>query len=195
MSFKRSAIAAFFVLLASSAFAQGCGGTTSKETKPSSSGGSSGVGAGGGHDSAGTGGAVSAAPDPECARDLDCTSGMVCRVGKCIAGYDCGPATCRSIGPRCDVGSTAEVAAGCWTGRCVPVSECREIARCEVCANNDLLCVVVEHEMSSQLACIEFPEQCQDSPGCDCLGPVGCVNGLSCLEASAAMVKCIGNVE
>ncbi len=44
--------------------------------------------------------------------------------GECPVRCDPDTVTCDGLPPRCPVGQAASVAAGCWTGDCVPAMEC-----------------------------------------------------------------------
>jgi hypothetical protein len=60
-----------------------------------------------------------------------------CVAGRCVAGFACDPSqvTCRVAPPSCAAGEIPSINASgnCYTGACVPASECTGVAGCGAC--------------------------------------------------------------
>jgi hypothetical protein len=74
------------------------------------------------------------------------------------------------------------VAAGCWSGGCLPATDCDWVPDCSFCSNQQL-CMYDNRGECSLLRCVdELPECGPMEPVCACTGAEWCM-GSSCSPA------------
>jgi hypothetical protein len=133
---------------------------------------------------------VSAPPPPDC--ELVCVqsrcsalqlppNALACVAGRCVAGFNCDTSnvTCRTAAPACDVGQVPAVTpkGDCYTGSCVPPTQCATVTGCGACASAEA-CVVYQTQLGIQFHCVTIPNACNGDVTCGCLGPTACTDAF-----------------
>lgn len=112
-----------------------------------------------------------------------------CRVGRCVAGYDCrwSVVTCKQLQPVCGPGETNSVTGNCW-GPCVPATECAEVSKCGQCAPGQR-CVMKQAKINGGRHCVEVPASCTNNATCQCMGASVCLAPHdTCADAKDALI-------
>ncbi|MDX2053648.1 MAG: hypothetical protein SFV15_14705 [Polyangiaceae bacterium] len=126
-----------------------------------------------------------------------CTSQQVtegdiaCVAGRCVLNRSCDDraVTCDAPTPQCDGGRVPEVANNCYTGRCLPPSECSSVSSCAVCTQANLRCAIQEGRPGNTFHCVETPPACQGNVSCGCMGV--CQGLFQCPDPSAKALMCV----
>ena len=117
---------------------------------------------------------------------------VACVAGRCVAGFNCDDSevTCRVATPICPDGQVPGVNADgtCYTGGCVPTTQCRSVASCNVCGSSQA-CVTNQSRGRNEHHCVTVPAGCS-SANCSCLGDSVCLSPYSsCDNNSSGGVK------
>jgi hypothetical protein len=139
---------------------------------------------------AGTSGDAGAASSLECTNNKQCGGGS-CIFGRCVVRpQECRPSKviCNEPPPGCAEGEMPSVVDGCW-GDCVFRTECGYLDDCDICTQNELLCLEWEQEDGSAFGCTSRPDNCVPLD-CDCLSPRIC-GALSCIDTRDDRVVCL----
>jgi hypothetical protein len=115
-----------------------------------------------------------------------------CNAGHCTLDVSCGEAevTCKAVKPTCEKGLVPAVAESCWTGDCVPVTECSRVSSCDACDAAGLTCVVNSTNSAFPIVhCIPQPSVCTE-PSCACMGEAVCSDGSGVCDDSGPAIVC-----
>ena len=122
----------------------------------------------------------------KCAELQLSNSAAACVAGHCVAGFDCDASkvTCRIAPPTCIGGEVPAIKGLCYTGACVPASECLNVPSCAACGPNQA-CAAYQTQRGVEYHCVPVPETCHGSAGCECMGPSTCISPyMSCTNFS-----------
>jgi hypothetical protein len=102
-----------------------------------------------------------------------------CVAGRCVLDLSCNTryVSCDAAPPRCPAGSVPSVAGSCWTGGCLPVTECSSVASCEVCEASGTTCINTTIGLGDSFHCV--------------LPPPGCDGTCSCMQTCRPNEQCI----
>jgi hypothetical protein len=122
-------------------------------------------------------------------------SDVACIAGRCTWSRTCNPAgvTCLMASPMCPVGQAPLVVGNCYSGGCVKVEDCSEVASCDMCksgttaAPTGLLCATFQ-TLPPSYHCVSTPQACVGNPTCSCMGI--CSGGLSCVVPDSTTLTC-----
>jgi hypothetical protein len=122
-------------------------------------------------------------------------SDVACIAGRCTWSRTCNPAgvTCLMASPMCPVGQAPLVVGNCYSGGCVKVEDCSEVASCDMCksgttaAPTGLLCATFQ-TLPPSYHCVSTPQACVGNPTCSCMGI--CSGGLSCVVPDSTTHTC-----
>lgn len=143
--------------------------------------------------------AVPYCAEKTCAQKACAARGLIpdspnCNIGRCVE-FSCQASgvSCSNPEPSCPPGETAAVDwdAHCWSGGCVPVTQCHHI-ECSKCDAATQVCVVLNVNGWSQ--CIDIPPACNGKATCDCMGSTVCVGVFSECKAFDAGLTCNADV-
>jgi hypothetical protein len=116
-----------------------------------------------------------------------------CVAGRCVKGYDCDTTklTCRVAEPACQPGEVPQMLDQCYTGACVPASQCSFVPECGKCAAGDA-CASYVTQLGPLRHCVSIPAACGGAASCSCLGPTTCLQPFGmCSEFSGILgVSC-----
>jgi hypothetical protein len=113
------------------------------------------------------------------ARNIPATRAL-CRAGRCVldVGCDASQVLCRAAAPDCPAGAVPAVLDTCWTGGCVPVTECAGVTNCTQCGA-DQGCVEYMPDglggLSNTYHCTTPASGCQSDRSCACFGLSVCM--------------------
>jgi hypothetical protein len=104
---------------------------------------------------------------------------VACVAGRCVAGFECDSSkvTCKLLPPVCEPGFVPGVKDTCYTGTCVPVTECVSVKSCAECGK--FACAAYATRTGPQAHCVTVPPACGDSATCACFGPTVCTKPFS----------------
>jgi len=110
-----------------------------------------------------------------------------CSAGRCVIARSCDQreVVCFAAVPECPHGQAPVVANRCYTGRCMPVSECSGVSSCDVCESAGLSCV--RHD-TGFIMCIDTPAACEANPTCSCMG--ACTAPSLCGDPESEELEC-----
>ncbi|NUP05214.1 MAG: hypothetical protein HOW73_04040 [Polyangiaceae bacterium] len=124
-----------------------------------------------------------------------CTSLAVTGSAKCVAGRCVAPANCDEAEVKCLVdppvcapGTAPIVAGACYSGGCMPVTECTAVTECADCVGDDVTCV--QHSaMQSTRHCVDIASPCSEAD-CGCLGPSVCTDPYTACSETDTGLNC-----
>jgi hypothetical protein len=104
---------------------------------------------------------------------------VACIAGRCVAGFECDSSkvTCKLLPPVCEPGFVPGVKETCYTGTCVPVTECVSVKSCSDCGK--FACANHATRTGPQAHCVTIPAACGDTATCACFGPTVCTKPYS----------------
>lgn len=111
---------------------------------------------------------------------------VACVAGRCVAGFDCDArkVTCRVAVPQCQPGFVPVVEGSCYTGACVPATECLAVSSCAACIPGTP-CAMYGTQLGLQFHCVTIPSSCNGSGTCACMGPATCIKPFAtCTDLS-----------
>ena len=108
--------------------------------------------------------------DPDIDTDSDTDTGPE-RIYNC----DDSTVTCRRAIPACEEDELPEVTddGTCWSGDCVPRSQCFALSGCDACTIDET-CVLYQEMLGPRTICVPTPAECNEPPTCDCMGEAAC---------------------
>jgi hypothetical protein len=128
----------------------------------------------------------------DCAAHRITVADVTCRAGRCVLNRSCNDKAviCNGPTPACatDTGQAAVVVNGCYDGSCLPVSECSDVASCDVCTKAGLLCASFAERSGPTFQCVTTPEKCVTAPTCACMGV--CSGWFQCTEPLGRSLAC-----
>lgn len=133
------------------------------------------------------------APDdaaPECYGTQDCSDRSLCVFGRCVldpAECRASQVTCDDAPPTCDTGRVPSVDNGCW-GDCVPLLQCNYLDTCQLCSEQNRLCLHFQGGDENVFHCGDAPAAC-DPLACECLAEDIC-GPLTCVDVVDETVAC-----
>jgi hypothetical protein len=115
---------------------------------------------------------------------------VACVSGRCVISRSCNVNTvsCNIAPPSCPAGQAPLVKGACFSGGCVPVAQCSEVASCSVCVAAGLACVT-HQTLPTSYHCVSTPTGCSDYPSCGCMSV--CLGALSCLDQYSTNLTCM----
>jgi hypothetical protein len=129
----------------------------------------------------------------DCAARKITSADVTCSAGRCVFAKSCNEkeVMCNGLAPTCATvqGMTAVVVGGCYSGTCIPVSECSAVTNCDVCTNASLSCATFENLGGPKYQCVSTPEKCVQAPTCACMGV--CNGGFQCSQPASKDLACI----
>ena len=109
-----------------------------------------------------------------------------CIAGRCVVGFDCNTTgvVCLGIPPKCPAGEVPQVKGSCWTGACVPTTECKDVTGCADC-DSQSACVTYIAKPGPKHHCVDVPLACGGNASCSCFGPSVCTGNFNtCTDLS-----------
>lgn len=115
---------------------------------------------------------------------------VACVAGRCVLALSCDAThiACTVAQPSCPAGSLPAVSGSCYTGACLPVAQCSEVASCDACTAAGLACVTDQALGGSPHHCVTIPAACSAAPTCGCLGV--CTGGFQCADPASTTLVC-----
>ena len=119
----------------------------------------------------------------KCSQEMLPSGAVDCVAGRCVAGFNCDASrvVCGGPTPTCPPGEvpTVNPAGTCYSGGCVPATQCKRVTSCADCASADQGCVNNVTLQGTQFHCVTIPSVCQGAATCACLGVSSCVSPYS----------------